>query len=287
MKRSLALALLGFAVTSHPARAVDAAPRFTIAYELSFLNLRVGEATLTLEQAPERDRQRYALDLTAGLRGLAGFFLDGTGKAGVAGYRGRDGAVTATFRVDSRYAGKPIAVTLDLAQGRVRAAEVEPAPTPRPDRVPVAPQDRVGVVDPLTMLMVPLPPGDRAGDLDPALCDRRIPVFDGATRADLVLSRGSVVAVTEGAYRGPALDCRVRWVPISGHRANGPNVRRMAENDDLRVRLAPVPDGTVLLPVSIAVATGWGTVRIDATRWGGEGAPVAKPGVTVRLPGAP
>ncbi len=52
------------------------------------------------------------------------------------------------------------------------------------------------------------------------------------------------------------------------------------------MRLAPVPDGTVLLPVSIAVATGWGTVRIEATRWGGEGAPVAKPGVTVRLPGA-
>ncbi len=73
----------------------------------------------------------------------------------------------------------------------MRAAEVEPAPTPRPDRVPVAPQDRVGVLDPLTMLMVPLPPGDLAGALDPALCDRRIPVFDGATRADLVLSRAA------------------------------------------------------------------------------------------------
>ncbi len=82
MKRPLALALLGLATTSLPARTVDAAPRFTIAYELSFLNLRVGEATLTLEQAPERDRQRYALDLTAGLRGLAGFFLDGTARPG-------------------------------------------------------------------------------------------------------------------------------------------------------------------------------------------------------------
>lgn len=301
----LGLALLGLAAGSAPARALGAspAPRFTITYSLSFLNLRVGEATLSLEHAPDRDAQRYALELAAGLRGLAGFFVDGTGKAMVAGSRARGGAVTATFRVDSRYAGKPIAVTLDLAGGRVREAVVEPPPTPRPDRVPVAPEDRVGVVDPLTMLMVPLGPARVKADrvkadrpesdrlesetLYPALCDRRIPVFDGATRADLVLSRGGVVTVTEGAYRGPALDCRVRWVPISGHRAQGPNVRRMAENDDLRVRFAPVPDGTLLLPLSIAVATGWGTVRIDATRWGGEAtAPAEKAGVKVRLPGA-
>lgn len=289
------LALLGLVAGGAPARALGAspAPRFTITYSLSFLNLRVGEATLSLEHAPDRDAQRYALELVAGLRGLAGFFVDGTGKAMVAGSRARGGAVTATFRVDSRYAGKPIAVTLDLAGGRVREAVVEPPPTPRPDRVPVAPEDRVGVVDPLTMLMVPLGPAHVKADrlesetLDPALCDRRIPVFDGATRADLVLSRGGVVAVTEGAYRGPALDCRVRWVPISGHRAQGPNVRRMAENDDLRVRFAPVPDGTLLLPLSIAVATGWGTVRIDATRWGREAAaPAEKAGVKVRLPGA-
>jgi hypothetical protein len=277
----LALALLAFVAGAAPARAVGEAParRFTIGYSLSFLNLRVGEATLAFERAQDR----YALELEAGLRGLAGFFLDGAGKAMVAGSAARNGAVTATFRIDSRYAGKPVAVALDLAGGRVRSATVEPPPTPRPDRVPVAPEDLIGVVDPLTMLMIPL--GSQA--LDPALCDRRIAVFDGATRADLVLSRGSAVTVTEGAYRGPALDCRVRWVPISGHRAHGSNVRRMAENDDLHVRFAPVPDGTVLLPVSIAVATGWGTVRIEAARWGGEAPPPAdKANVKVRLPNA-
>lgn len=283
--RSMALALLALVAGVTAAEAVGDAPtrRFTVAYSLSFLNLRVGEATLAVERAGER----YALELEAGLRGLAGFFLDGAGKAVVAGSVGRGGAVTATFRIDSRYAGKPVAVALDLAGGRVRSATVEPPPTPRPDRVPVAPEDLVGVVDPLTMLTIA--PG--AAPLEPALCDRRIAVFDGATRADLVLSRGSVVTVTEGAYHGPALDCRVRWVPVSGHRALGTNVRRMAQNDDLSVRFAPILDGTLLLPVSIAVATGWGTVRIEATRWGGEppGAQEPrgdKPGVTVRLPNA-
>jgi hypothetical protein len=277
---TLAAAVLGAgaqAAGDTPAR------RFTAAYGLSFLNLPAGEASLAVERADER----YALELEAGLRGLAGFFFDGAGKATVAGSTNRAGAVTATFRIDSRYGGKPIAVALDLAGGRVRSASVEPPPTPRDDRVPVAPEDKVGVVDPLTMLTIPL----GAASLDPGLCDRRIPVFDGASRADLVLSRGSLATVTEGAYRGPALDCRVRWVPISGHRSGGSNVRRMAANDDMRVRFAPILDGTLLLPLSITVATGWGTVRIEATRWGGAApagpdAPAAKAGVTVRLPNA-
>jgi hypothetical protein len=282
-----ALALAGAALVAGAAgaRAVGDTParRFTAAYGLSFLNLPAGEATLVVERADER----YALELEAGLRGLAGFFFDGAGKAAVAGSTTRAGAVTATFRIDSRYGGKPIAVELDLAGGRVRSASVEPPPAPREDRVPVAPEDKVGVVDPLTMLTIPL----GAAPLDPGLCDRRIPVFDGASRADLVLSRGSLVTVTEGAYRGPALDCRVRWVPISGHRSGGSNVRRMAANDDMRVRFAPILDGTLLLPLSITVATGWGTVRIEATRWGGAApagpdVPAARPGVTVRLPNA-
>lgn len=226
----------------------------------------MGEATLSAA----RGGGRYALTLNAGLRGVAGVFLDGSGQATVSGAGGPDGAGTADFRLDSRYAGKPVAVLLRIEKGRVRDAQVEPPPAPRADRVPVAPQDRVGVVDPLTMLAIPL----AGAALDPTLCDRRLPVFDGAYRADLVLSRGTGIVLEEGAYRGAALECRVRWVPVSGHRAFGSTVRRMAENDDMRVRLAPALDGAILLPLSITVPTGWGTVQIEATRWG---APEADP----------
>jgi hypothetical protein len=282
--RALIALSLATAVLGAGAQAAGEAPaaRFTAAYGLSFLNLPAGEASL----AVERSGERYALELEAGLRGLAGVFFDGAGKATVAGSATRAGAVTATFRIDSRYGGKPIAVALDLAGGRVRSASVAPPPTPREDRVPVAPEDKVGVVDPLTMLTIPL----GAAPLDVALCDRRIPVFDGASRADLVLSRGRDRRPPSPSRGGPALDCRVRWVPISGHRSGGSNVRRMAANDDMQVRFAPILDGTLLLPLSITVATGWGTVRIEATRWGGAPpgpeAPAAKAGVTVRLPNA-
>ncbi|MGV7030457.1 DUF3108 domain-containing protein [Methylobacterium symbioticum] len=272
----LVLAPLGLA--SHAA--AEPSGHFTATYDISFLGLPVGEANLAIS----RDGERYALDLGAGLRGVAGFFVDGSGTATVSGRRGRTGAVSGAFHVESRYAGKPIRVAMQIADGRARDVTVEPEPTPRADRVPVTPQDRTGIVDPLTMLAIPA----GSAPLASGLCDRRIPVFDGASRADLVLSRGSLVTVRDGAYRGPALDCRVRWVPIAGHRANGPNVRRMAANDDMQVRLAPALDG-VLLPLAISVATGWGTVRIEARRWGGPDRPAeeaGRPSVKVSLPAA-
>lgn len=272
----------------HPAR-------FAVRYGVSFLGLPVGEADLALAWG----EGRYALDLSGRLRGMPGFFLDGAGGAAAAGrVVPADPArlEPASFQVESRYAGRPVRVTMRLERGRgrgrgrgqgrdhdgsrVRDVVLDPVPTPRPDRVPLGPEDTVGVLDPLSILAVPV----GSAPLDPGLCERRIPVFDGATRADLVLSRGALVAVEKGPYRGPALECRVRWVPVAGHRANGSGVRRMAENDDMRVRLAPVPGmtmgtatGAVLLPLAISVGTGWGTVRVEATGWGEGAAPPAVP----------
>jgi len=246
-------------------RTEPAPTRFEARYALSFLGIPVGEATLRAGRRGES----YELDLDAGLKGLAGAFVEGSGHAASRGRIGKALAAPAEFRLDSRYSGVPVRVAMRLDAGTVRTAEVEPAPPPHPDRIAVRPADRAGVTDPVAMLALPV--GD--GPIDPSLCDRRVPVFDGSSRSDLVLSRGAVVTVAEGPYRGPALDCRVRWSPVSGHRPGRAAVRRMAANDEIRVRLAPVPGGGWLLPLAISVATGWGTARIEATAWGAPAAP--------------
>lgn len=245
----------------------DGTQRFVVRYGLSFLNLGVGKADLTADLTPER----YAIVLDGGLSGMAGWFFQGSGSARSAGRLSPTGTVPGEFRIDSTYGTMPVRVQVSFEAGTVRKVALEPEPMPKPDRVPVTAADKTGVTDPIGMLAVPASPGP----LTPSLCERRIPVFDGASRADIVLSRGAVVQVATGPYVGPALDCRIRWVPVAGHRAMGSSVRRMAENDEMRVRLAPVPGGTLLLPLSIAVGTGWGTARIEATTWGEPSAPRA------------
>ncbi|WP_245259507.1 DUF3108 domain-containing protein [Methylobacterium sp. 10] len=270
--------MLSILASMVPASAAPEPQRFSITYRLSFLDLPVGEAILAVDQAGGR----YAYDLKAGLRGLAGVFFEGSGTASAVGERSRTGALTGTFRSESLYGRKPVQVSMILSGGRAHDESVEPPPTPTPDRIPVAPQDKVGVVDPLTMLAIPL----GAAPLDAALCERRIPVFNGVARADIVLSRGVLVTVQEGPYRGPALDCRVRWVPVAGHRPTGSSVRRMAENDDIRVRFAPAPGGAMLLPLTISLATGWGQAGIEATQWGAPLKAGGRGAVKVHLPNA-
>lgn len=262
----LATVAVASAVAAPAAPRAEAARRIVVTYSLSFLNLGVGTADLTADLTSER----YALGLSGRLTGLAGWFFQGDGTARSTGRLSPAGTVPSTFRIDSHYGTAPVRVQVTFDSGSVRKAEVEPKPQPKPDRVPVTAADTTGVTDPIGMLAVQV----GAGPLAPAMCDRRIPVFDGATRADIALSRGTVVQVATGPYRGPALDCRIRWIPVAGHRAKGSSVRRMSENDDMRVRLAPATEDGLLLPLSIAVGTGWGTARIEATRW--EAAPAKR-----------
>ncbi len=259
----MGLAWLGLLAVGPAASAerADAPQRFVVRYGLSFLGVGVGRADMTADLTSER----YAIVLDGGVSGLAGWFFQGTGSARSSGRLTPAGTVPAAFRIDSTYGTTPVRAHVAFEGGTVRTVELQPEPMPKPDRVPVTAADKRGVTDPVGMLAIPMSPGP----LTPTLCERRIPVFDGASRADIVLSRGAVVQVTSGPYVGPALDCRIRWVPVSGHRAGGSSVRRMAENDDMRVRLAPVPGGFLLLPLSIAVGTGWGTARIEATSWNG------------------
>ncbi len=244
----------------------QAAPqRFVAEYGLSFLGLTVGKTVLTAERTGER----YVIGLDGGLSGMAGWFFEGGGKASSRGRLASAGTVPSEFRIDAHYSSQPVKVAVGFDDGKVRTASVDPAPMPRPDRIPVSDADKAGVTDPVGMLAIPAP----SGNLDPSLCNRRIPVFDGSTRADLVLSGGKIATVTSGPFRGQALDCRVRWVPISGHRAKSSSVKRMRENEDIKVRFAPAPDVLLLLPLSIAVGTTWGTAKIDATGWGDKAEP--------------
>jgi len=72
-----------------------------------------------------------------------------------------------------------------------------------------------GVVDPLSAIMMI----SRNASADP--CDRRIPIFDGRERFDLLFSRKGDMRVTEQAPSGQpgiAHVCGVRYLPIAGHK---------------------------------------------------------------------
>ena len=92
--------------------------------------------------------------------------------------------------------------------------DVEPPPRDRGKRVPVAPEHKVKVLDPVTAAIWP-GGKDRAADL----CSRVLPVFDGTRRFDLSLTfiRTATFRVRGSESSIPALVCAIRYRPVSGH----------------------------------------------------------------------
>jgi hypothetical protein len=249
----LAAALLGAGQARAAAIEVD--------YGIWLSGLPLGQAGMK----GEFDGTRYKLQLQVKLTGFAGAITGGQGSATAAGAVTGPRPNPSAFAVTARSASDQRVIRMGLAGGNVVAVEIEPPWQERPDRVPVSEAHKRAVIDPLSAVL--MPSAGRGPLLDQANCNRTVPVFDGATRFDVVLTYGGTRTLEKGAYAGPVLVCQVRYVPISGHRANGPATRFMAENRDISVWLAPVESARLLVPVRISVRTTLGTSLIEATRW--------------------
>lgn len=157
-------------------------------------------------------------------------------------------------------------IAMALAGGAIKSLEQEPPLKEDPERVPVRAEHRLGVVDPLSAVLMPLPRREKEGALGPASCDRTLPVFDGWTRYDVKLSYKAGDTVQKAGYQGPAVTCQARWVPIAGHRPDRESTRFMAENRDMEVTLVPAGDTGLLVPIRIAVMTRSGLLLVEAEK---------------------
>ncbi|KQP30492.1 hypothetical protein ASF49_13340 [Methylobacterium sp. Leaf104] len=259
-------------------KAAKAAATVTVDYDIALAGLTIGNAQV----AGAFEGSGYRMDVSARLTGLAGVVTGGMGSARASG------AIAAspqpnTFAIATKTTNSGIAVRMALARGTVTQAEITPPLIDMGDRVPITSANKRGVIDPASALMMPVQ--GRADPMDPANCNRTLPIFDGATRFDVVLSYGETRSVAKPGYSGPVLVCNARYTPIAGHRPDRPGVKFMEDNREMSVWLAPVEGTRVLLPVRIAVRTTVGTNIIEATRWTQTGGQQGS--TTVSAPGNP
>lgn len=238
-------------------------------YAISLAGLPLGSARLTASI----DGDAYEVEVEARLTGLAGVLTSGKGGATASGALAGGRPVPAAFSILTRSSSAGVTIRLALARGNVTAIEIEPPPEPKPDRVPLTEAHKRAVVDPASALLMPV--ATRGEPLDRTGCERTIPVFDGWTRFNVVLTYAETRTIDQAGYKGPVLVCNARYVPIAGHRAERPGVRFMAENRDMSIWLAPLAGARALAPFRISVKTTLGTNVIEATRWSAQ----ADPGV--------
>ena len=257
---SLGLALLS-ALPVETALAGDA--RVAIRYSMSVAGLPIGTAALNMSVV---DGGAYKIVASAKVGGVLSLVSDGKGSATALGKLAANQPVSSGYALNSVSSDKQQTIRMAIAGGTVTQTEVNPAPTPHADRIPVTEADKQGVIDPLSAMVVPV--GGKGDVLDQSVCQRTLPIFDGAQRFDVKLSYSRMEKVkAKGGYNGPALVCSARYVPIAGHRAEREQTKYMVDNKDMEIWLAPVSGTRVLAPWHIVIGTQVGRLVIDAAKF--------------------
>jgi hypothetical protein len=228
-------------------------------YGVSLIGIPIGAVHLNADLTPTS----YAIVGDAKVTGIAKLFV-----ANAHGASAGKGAIIqghvspasfATIAADSHMTRT---IRMALAGNTVTGIDISPPFQDKPDRVPLGPGDKRGVVDPVGAVVIPAPASGPV--LSPAACDRKVPIFDGYTRFDIDLSYVGERPVSAKGYAGPVVVCAARYVPISGHSRNRAATKFMADNKDLEVWLAPIASDRVLIPFRVSVRTMIGTTIVQA-----------------------
>jgi len=164
-------------------------------------------------------------------------------------------------------------VRMVFADGAVQQISIVPNKRPPGRTVPVKREQLEGVLDPMSGAFLTARSENPNGDLN--VCNQMLPVFDGRQRYDLVLKPKKAVMVRNTgptAYSGPAVICRVKFIPISGYQPDNPGIQLMSKTDEIEVWLMPVRGTSMYVPYRIVLPTpvGYGTAVVTSVQIAGS-----------------
>jgi hypothetical protein len=255
--RLLALLFVGFA---GPAAAAET--RAT--YSLSLLGLPLARAELTLVTEAGGYRGKVVWRTV----GLARLVSSAHGEVSTEGRLAEPRLDPRRYRMTGGTAKRPTEVSLGFTGGDITAASVAPPSKPAADLVPLTDRHRLAVSDPLSAALLP---GTASA------CARTLSVFDGWTRWDVRLTRGAAAPTPPVGVAGPVETCAARWIPIAGHRAEQPNVRRMAATDDIEVTIGRPTGAALRIPLAAAASTPFGRAELTLDSVTTDGSAAAPP----------
>jgi len=226
-------------------------------YDVNFNGFTVG----SFEFKSEAEQESYTLVANARLSVLLGAFTwDGETRS--FGMIVNQAPKPAAFTFDFKSSLKAGSMKMGFSDGAVNNIAHLPPITVVPNTIPVREQHLKGVLDPLSAVMAI----SRGSNTNP--CERRLPIFDGKERFDLVFSPKGEIKVAEqlpSGQPGVAIVCRVKYLPIAGHKIDS-ETRYMAANNEIELALRPVPAANVFIPYQINIPTMAGSATIISKR---------------------
>jgi hypothetical protein len=230
-------------------------------YSATLLGLPFGYISWTIELR----NNRFTAAASGALSGLLSIFSDGHGTVAAHGTLSGGQPVPANFafRVIAGKWSDEVRIVFhgDKAQEYVTAAA-----KPSPNVVPLTDANRVGVLDPMTALLIHMP--GTGETVVPEACQRSIAVFDGHTRYNLQLAFGRIDKVhSETGYEGPVVVCSVKFLPVAGYDPKHFLITYLAAQHGTEVWLAPFAGSRLMVPYRLSVPTPFGLGVLQATKF--------------------
>jgi hypothetical protein len=191
--------------------------------------------------------------------------------AGLVGWKGQtrtQGALAgkdaspAVYQFNFESPAKSGSVAMNFKDRKVTGLTILPDEPPLPGTLPLTAEHIKGVADPLSAVLSMV----RVDGNNP--CDRKISIFDGKQRFDLVLSYRKQVPITETHPSGQPSEgvvCKVKYVPIAGYRETE-ELRSLARNNNISITFRPIPSAGLMVPHIVVIPTVAGDAVISASR---------------------
>jgi uncharacterized protein DUF3108 len=246
--RSVAVAAVVLFVWATPLRAGPLAGPIELHYDVYGSGLRLLSLTLVVEEGTAV----YRMAATLRTRGIADVFSSMTMHAEAEGLL-VDGVPTPTrYQSDNSLRGREHHLSIEFRPWQAPVVAIDPPDTE--ERTPIPPGQLLGAVDTFTGVLQMSRTLARGGG-----CARRIPIFDGTRRFDLVLTDLGTRELKHSDYtfyEGPARLCRVRQERIGGFLVRDADEKNRAQEGQAWIA-AVLPD-TPPVPVRIEFNSGWG-----------------------------
>ena len=226
-------------------------------YRLRYNGIDVGRLDINSNTAANT----YSLSGSSKVSVLFGA-MSWSGTSTVSGTIKEGAPAPTTYAFELRANKKRSTINIGFADNIAAEVAVKPPTKVRPDSVALTQAHKVGALDPVSAIMM-LTKADKRPP-----CDRRVAIFDGKQRYDIVFTPKRQTRLPPASGNGPseiAHVCRVMYEPIAGHRANADTVT-YASNRDVEVVLRRIPGSEMLIPYSVTIPTAWGTASMVTKR---------------------
>ena len=265
MERLIAVSFALISLLVQPATAEEI--RHTSHFSIKFGVLEVGRAKFEISH----NDKVYELSGSGKTSGLAEWFSPTKGNFKSMGMLDEARLNPSKYQISVKEKAKPKeSVQLSFSNNLVTDIDVisnkKRKKKGRKNFIPLTENHKRDVIDPISSLLVPVTSKSLGNGQE--ICDRRFPIFDGETRYDIRLYYKSNKAVKTSGFDGKAYVCQMRYVPVAGHRKNHRNVKKMANNKDMEVWLAPIASGDMFTPIKFIIRTEYGIFTANPLHFG-------------------